>query len=727
MPFLKRWASQNVELLSPLMLKLLVICALAPACCEAAVPAIIAHLPNTSIVAVKTDAAGNLYIAGYKGSSTQRDSQDAFVSKLSPDGSKVFYSTILAGSKSDSVGALDIDSTGAAYLWGQTDSSDFPVTPGALQTNWEAPSTQGFVAKVDAQGKVVFATLIGDTSDVYPVSGGLVVDSAGEAIISGQAIGANLFPSAPGAPYRSTAMNTFFVLKLDAGGARILGAIRGLGGRVALDGPGNIYLAGTAEALGPLNLPVTPGAFQSTHALNFCGGTGQLAFACLYQYVTKFDASLTRIVYATYVSGSFGAVPAALAVDSNGNALLAGTTNSPDYPTTAGAFQPVYVAAAPTPPSTCLFGCFFPPPSSGYITELNAGGTGLVASTFFSGTQTDTIAFAALTPGGVYISGNAGSSDLPGLAGVPPQCLTLPATYQTKLSPDLSAVSAAHLLSGSILAYDPSSGTLPVWNGTDLAQIDPEAAAPPIACVLDAADLRPVTTIAPGELLSVFGAHFVNLTLGQTPGVFPTTLSGLTVAFNGIPGPLLYVSPRQINVQAPYEIAGQTQVQLTLTTSQPDAADSVPLAVAARNPVAFLDTVTPPQSVSFPNCNLSGLIYSGGPLPLAFNSDGSRNTCFSPAPAGSVVRIFLSGLGLTVPAPVTGAPSPAPGVPLNLPITFTNGFSASVVSAIALPGAISGVWQVDIRMPEGQHGAIPIPLFVDSVPLRDTNLTVWMR
>jgi uncharacterized protein (TIGR03437 family) len=69
--------------------------------------------------------------------------------------------------------------------------------------------------------------------------------------------------------------------------------------------------------------------------------------------------------------------------------------------------------------------------------------------------------------------------------------------------------------------------------------------------------------------------------------------------------------------------------------------------------------------------------------------------------------------------------NPSPGIPLNLPITFGGGLAAAVVSAVALPGSISGVWQVDLRMPANQTGAIPVSLLVDSVPVRDTNLTIW--
>jgi uncharacterized protein (TIGR03437 family) len=276
-----------------------------------------------------------------------------------------------------------------------------------------------------------------------------------------------------------------------------------------------------------------------------------------------------------------------------------------------------------------------------------------------------------------------------------------------------------------VLAYDAAAGRLLAWTGADLVSFDPAAPPAPIACIVDAADLRPVTSIAPGELLSVFGAHFINGTTGQTPGVFPTSLAGVTVAFNGVASPLLYVSPQQINVQVPYEIASGAQATLTLTSQQMNASDSRTLAVVARNPVAFLDTVTSPASLDLAHCSLNGLTYQGEPVPLAFNSDGSRNTCANRALVGSVVRVFLGGLGVTVPAPVTGSINPNPGTPLNLPITFGGNLPATVVSAMALPGSISGVWQVEVRMPD-QAGAIPVSLLVDSVPVRDANLTIWM-
>jgi uncharacterized protein (TIGR03437 family) len=694
----------------------------------AATPAtVVAHLPNTGIAAAKVDAAGNIYIAGFNGTPTSPDTYDAFVAKLSPDGSRILYSTTFAGSKSDYATALEIDSSGAAYIIGETQSSDFPVTQAAVQGTFLASSKQGFVAKVDPQGKVVYATFIGGSSDINLSVGGLVVNTAGEAIVSGQTIGGN-FPTTSPAPFNSTDTNTFFVLKLDVNGAKLLASVRGVGGRVALDGQSNIYVSGLMLS-SPTAIPITPGAFQTTFQLRACGGTGQLGIPCSYQYVTKLNATLTQLLYSTFVTGTYGASPAAIFVDAQGNAIVAGTTHSPDYPTTNNSFEPIYIANAPYPLVECLFGCNIPPPATGYVTKLNAAGTGLMYSTFFSGTQSDTITFATLTAGGIYLAGQAGSADLPGLDGLPLQCL--PETFVTRLSLDGSSVTAARIAPDNILTYDSVRGSLLAWNGADLVRFDPTAPPAPIACILDAADLRPVTQIAPGELLSIFGPRFVSAVLAPASRGFPLSLGGVSVAFSGTASPLLYVSPQQINVQAPYEIADAGTATITLTSSELSISDSRTLPVVSANPTIFLDAAATAESTGFNHCSLGGSFLGGLPLtiPLAFNSDGTRNSCANPAPAGSTVRIFLSGLG-TIGEPVTGSINPSPGPPLGLPIS-TNVAEVSVVAATAAPGSISGVWQADLKV-TGHAGAIPVSFFVDiapqmRIPVRDTNLTIWTR
>ncbi len=678
----------------------------------------LANLPNSTVNAVTTDAAGNIYIAGYQGTST---AFHAFAAKLSPAG-QTLYSTTFAGSKTDSAAALAVDSTGAAYILGQTTSPDFPVTPGALQTTLQAPHQQGFAAKVDANGKVVYSTFIGGSSDIYPGPRAIVVDSAGDAILSGQTIG-GAFPTTPNAPFVSSDDSAFFIMKIDPAGANLLAAIRGVGGSIlTLDGQGSVYVTGI-QLTGPTTIPITPGAFQSTYQLNLCSGDDQLAFACAYQYVTKLNTSLTQIVYSTYLNGSYGATPVAISVDTEGNAFIAGTTNSPDYPTTSDAFEPVYIADAPSPQICPLppFCAIVPPPASGYLTKLNSTGTGLIYSTYFGGTQTDTISFAAFTANGIYLSGTAQSPDLPGFEGFPALCL--PQTYATLLSADATEVGASHAAPGNILAYDATAGTLLAWTGTELVAFDQSAPASTIACILDSADLKPVTSVAPGELLTIFGERLFSGVISQPSGQFATSLDGVSVAINGIPSPLLYVGTQQINFQAPFELAVGAQADISFASTQLNLSDSLTLPIVPINPAAFLVTVTPPPSPS--TCPLNGYEYGGEPLPLAFNADGSENTCTNPAAPGSVVTIFLNGLGVTSPAPVTGAITPNPGAPLNLPITLTDG-NQSVVSASAASGSISGVWQVGIRI-ANENGAVPVSLSVAGVPLRDNPLTIWVQ
>jgi uncharacterized protein (TIGR03437 family) len=144
-------------------------------------------------------------------------------------------------------------------------------------------------------------------------------------------------------------------------------------------------------------------------------------------------------------------------------------------------------------------------------------------------------------------------------------------------------------------------------------------------------------------------------------------------------------SEQQVNFQAPYEIAGSPQTNVTVTYSGVNGnsvSDWRALQGAASNPVAFLSQ---PSIV-----NQS--------FPLVLNADGTVNSQTNPAAAGSVVTIFLDGLGITSPPPITGLVNTNPPAPLNLPlavIPYCNGTlcypAPTFVSAGSAPGSISGV------------------------------------
>jgi uncharacterized protein (TIGR03437 family) len=667
----------------------------------------LANFPNSIVYAVQTDATGNVYVAGMQGNFTKAN---PFAAKLSPTG-ETLYSTTLAGSNFGIAWALAIDSKGAAYIFGNTNSPDFPVTPGALQTTMQG-SFQGFVSKLDPSGKVVYSTFIGGATDVTPgltSAPGLdsiLVDPAGDVILTGQA-GTNsttgVFPPAP-APVVSGSES--FVLKLDPTGSKILGGISGVGGLIAMDGEGNIYVTGVQNGV-PINpLAVTPGAFQS-EPVDVCSQLGAF-FTCSYPYVAKLNPGLNQILYSTYVSGKYGGTPAAISVDAAGDAFVAGTTNSPDYPTTPDAYEPHYIAAA-IPKVSCFFikNCHNLPPPSGYFTEVNPTGTGLVYSTYFSGTQTDTITFAALTGNAIYVAGSAGSADLPGFAGFPQQCL--PAPYATRLSANGTEIGATRIVPGRVLAYDAFAGTVIAWTGSSVVSVRPDAPQAPIACILDGADFGPVTSIAPGELLSLFGEFSSGAALPAPSGTAPASLGGYTVDVAGIASPLLYVSSQQINFQVPFAAAVAPQAEIDLANRSLSLSDSLSLPIVAINPTAFVNPGPLPPS-PLETCTMVDSASVNGLLPVALNADASLNTCLNAAPAGSTVTLFLQGLG-SVSAPV---------------VTANKGMTVTSVSP--LPAAVSGVWKVNLQIPSNAgKGGNQVSLTAGGVAVRDASLVIWVR
>jgi uncharacterized protein (TIGR03437 family) len=663
----------------------------------------LANFPNSVVFAAQTDASGNIYVAGFQGN---YDKADPFVAKLSPTG-QALYSTTVAGSGFGIAWAIAADSSGAAYVFGNTNSPDFPVTPGALQTTMQG-TFQGFIAKLDPAGKIVYSTFVGGATDVTPgISSApgldcILVDSAGDVIITGQAGTNSMIGPFPPAPAPIVSSSESFVLKLDPAGAKILGGIVGIGGMIAMDSQDNIYVTGLQYSDEPTPISITPGAFQSEPA-NVCSALGNF-FTCGYQYVAKLNPALNQILYATYVSGEYGATPTAISVDAQGDAFVAGTTTSPDYPTTPNAYEPQYIASA-APNESCFFiiNCVNLPPASGYLTEVNPTGTALIYSSYFSGTQTDSINFAAFTPNAIYIGGNAGSADLPGFVGYPQPCL--PQMYETRLSADATEIGASRVTPGNVLAYDAFAGTMIVSSGSNVVAVDPDAPRPTIACILDAADLKPVTSVAPGELLSLFGDFSSGSPALPPPGQPATSLDGVTIGVNGDPSPLLYVGGEQINFQAPFEIAGAAQANIGFASALSNLSDSLTLPIVASNPTAFLNLATPSSALS--TCTMESSASVNGLLPLALNPDGSLNTCLNPAPAGSIVTLFLNGLGVTSPTPVVTA----------------NG--ATVVSVSAAPPS-SGVWRVNIQVP-ASGGGNQISLTAGGVPVRDADLVVWVQ
>jgi uncharacterized protein (TIGR03437 family) len=706
-------------------------------------------LPGSPIIqSVQVDASGNIYLAGSVAPPTPRSENetDAFVAKLTPDGARVLFYTVLSGAGIDTAAALTIGSDGSAYVTGGTTSTDFPVTAGAVQSSYTSTDggIQGFVTKLDANGAIRYSTYLAGTNSGQ----GIMVDAAGNAYVTGGQITG--FTATPGTV---SGRLGGFVVKLDAAGSKLLLAVSGAGGSfIATDVQGNIYIAGTGGGpVGDFAPGATPGAFQPGPRIRVCSGgsgIGGFQLACSYPFVAKLDPAGTKFLYATYLTGTYGAKPAAMAVDAAGNVIVAGTTNSPDYPVTPGAFQTSYSANAAPPPDASAFPPILPPPPTGYVTKLNASGSGLVWSTFFGGMRQDYVTGMTVDQArAILLAGYSESGDLPGLSQTPTGCrptLNQPLAFVARLSADGSGAGSTQLIHGvhSCLygncfytVFTPwwpalrSDGTVVVASARgELAGADLTAAAH-LACLTDPADNVQVRSVAPGQVLSIFGDDIAP-TLPKVPaiGLLPG-FNGVNVTFNGFAATILYTSGQQIDVQVPYEIAGAATVEMRLSSLVNGAfSESQTLAVAARQPSVFL--APDAFDTDAAGTSFCGNRFQRVPQAVALNPDGTRNDCANPAPSGSIVTIFLNGLGTTTPAQSTGAVSMAPPIALSPSVDsgpMPTAAAATYLSTTTLPGAVSGVAQVRIQLPPNvPNGYVLVPV-VAGTATRQAAVLVWMK
>ena len=463
---------------------------------SAVVPHLSAGLPPQAVIAdLISGPSGTLYACGAAPGG-------GFIAQL-PDG--YVYRTNVP------ISSLALGNDGSIYATGVTAD---PATFGSTFPT-SAVGPHAFALKLDPSGQLEFARVI---EGPMTVGNRVAVNAAGEVLISGEtysSVAGNFAVTANAVAPGGTPFLSFgFLVKLDASGRDVLVSLLGYGGGpVAFDSDGDLFTASIANYL---DIRPTPGAFQSSHTMRACGGTAFLSSPCRYQYLVKISPTGTKLLYSTYLTGTFGAAAAALSIDHAGNATVAGTTYSQDYPVTSDAVQQTnraeLVYQAYPDGYTTSHPPVIPPASAGYISKLNADGTALLWSTYFGGTGLETIASARVdTDGNILISGLTASSDLPGAAPAPPGCQL---TYDHQV-PYLAKVSAdgRTLLGGNYL-YNLSTKTrtvvamlsaqeVVVGAGRIIASESPTTRSV-AACLSDSADLQIIDQVVPGQLLTLF-------------------------------------------------------------------------------------------------------------------------------------------------------------------------------------------------------------------------------
>src|SRR5579872_101160 len=371
---------------------------------------------RTTVVGVAADGSSDMFITGttfatnyptvHAFQSQNNGTMNIFVTKLNPAGDVILYSTYLGGSAFDNAAAIAVDPGGNAYVTGTANSTNFPTTPGAFMMS--CPSglgicDTGFVSKFLSDGTLAFSTYTGGSA---ASSRAIAVDSAGEAYITGTVDSSDLPTTAgsfePNYPGASCRCDSAFVEKFNASGSALVystyfgspgtpaNLLFTVGSGIAIDSSGSAYLVGNTTGI-PTQNPI-----QGSYV-----GGGSLEPNA---FITKFSPDGSSLEYSTYLGGSSsyffgeaGDFATSVAVDSLGNAHVAGTSSSCDFPLSLSALS---TACVTTEYDQKIFAL-----------ALNSNGSHLLFSTFLASGNTPSIAVDAT--GNSYVAGNTTSAQFP--------------------------------------------------------------------------------------------------------------------------------------------------------------------------------------------------------------------------------------------------------------------------------------------------------------------------
>ncbi|HVC80423.1 MAG TPA: SBBP repeat-containing protein [Chloroflexota bacterium] len=284
---------------------------------------------------VAADRAGNIYVGGTIGAAS---SSRAFVTKYDPSGTHILYSTSISAPCGAAGNALTVDPAGNAYITGQYGvRNQF----GICQI-----TTDVLAAKLDPSGHLVYQKAIGPTSQdevtlsVNNQGEAIAVDAAGNAYITGRADGDPIDPTIPVTPtalQRTGHTHVGFVMKVNPAGALVYSTFLGGNGTVeegkgiAVDGRGDAFVTGSTQSS---NFPTTANAYQPHlgtrfKITNFLGNA----------FIVELNPTGSGILYGSYLGGGEVESGNAIAIDGGNNVYVTGVTASPNFPTTANAYD----------------------------------------------------------------------------------------------------------------------------------------------------------------------------------------------------------------------------------------------------------------------------------------------------------------------------------------------------------------------------------------------------
>ena len=323
---------------------------------------------------IAIDSTGNMVIGGYTSSTnfpvanayqpTVSANQGGlygtygFLTKFNPDGSSLVYSTYFGGDSnvplncggtpcwpapSTIISGMALDSAGSAYVVGLTDTYNLPVTAGAyLSTDtaqWDNPV--GFVSNFSSSGSLQYSTYFYESSGLLTTINAIAVDGTGSAYVTGAAYSDGTFPltstSICDPAVYGFGCSYGYVTKFDPTGSKLsystfLGPNNDFGPTsILVDTNGDAFVSGSSSSssLGTVNAIESPNSGANV-------------------VLVEIDPTGGSEIWATYLGGTADDSVAGIANDSHGNLYVAGTTNSPDFPTTQATFQRMLGGGADT-------------------------------------------------------------------------------------------------------------------------------------------------------------------------------------------------------------------------------------------------------------------------------------------------------------------------------------------------------------------------------------------
>lgn len=342
---------------------------------------------------IAVDGAGSMYLVGFteggnlpgSGFRATGGTRNAFLSRFD-SGGMLRYTVYLGGGGVDMGLALAVDGGGNAYVAGRTTSTNFPLQ-GAF-SGTAGGGIDGFITKVNPDGSaLVYSTYIGGGGDDQVLD--IVVDGAGNLYASGRTA-SNNFPTRGPFQAGRTGEDDAFVLKLNSAGNDLVystylgGNGVDIGAALAVDGGGAAYVGGITSSD---NLPTAGTPYQATRRGNFEA------------WLAKLSPAGNELVFSTYLGGGGDDEINGIAIDAAGQAVVAGSTGSGDFPVTGG-----------SAPQTGYGGGF----RDAFLARFSGNGQQLLYSTYWGGNNDDRALDLVLDPDGhAMIAGYTLSENFP--------------------------------------------------------------------------------------------------------------------------------------------------------------------------------------------------------------------------------------------------------------------------------------------------------------------------